>query len=292
MIERIAFGQTGHSSSRIVFGAAALAGMKPHRCDRVLELLLEHGVNHIDTAAAYGDSELRVGEWMRQHRGAFFLATKTGARTAAEARESLLRSLDRLQVDQVDLIQLHNLVDVGEWNVALGKGGALEALVAARDEGLVRFLGVTGHGANVAARHRQSLERFEFDSVLLPCNPAMLSQADYGNHFGALLATCRERGVAVQTIKSVARRRWRDDDEGPRHSWYAPLRDPDAVHRAVHFVLAHEGVFLNTTSDASVLAMILEAAEAPVRVPDAERLASDARRFGIEPLFEPGQDAI
>jgi aryl-alcohol dehydrogenase-like predicted oxidoreductase len=258
----------------------------------VLASLLEHGVNHIDTAASYGDSELRVGEWMPEHRNRFFLATKTGERRAEGARESLLRSLERLRVEQVDMIQLHNLVDEREWSVALGPAGALEALVSARDEGRVRFIGVTGHGANVAARHRQSLERFAFDSVLLPYNPSMLALSGYARDFEALLSICQERGVAVQTIKSVARRRWREGHEGPRYSWYEPLRDPDAVRRAVHFALARPGLFLNTSSDGTLLAAILAAAEDPVRLPEASQLAADADRFAIEPLFEPGQDAI
>jgi aryl-alcohol dehydrogenase-like predicted oxidoreductase len=292
MIERSPFGRTGHESSRIIFGAAALAAMSTPRCADTLARLLEHGVNHIDTAPSYGDSELRVGEWMQQHRTAFFLATKTGERSAEGARESLLRSLARLRVDRVDLIQLHNLVDEREWQQALGPGGALEALVSARDEGLVRFIGVTGHGASVAARHRQSLEHFEFDSVLLPCNPSMLAQPAYLREFDALQGTCRERGVAVQTIKSVARRRWRNDHEGPRYSWYEPLRDSEAVRRAVHFVLARPGVFLNTSSDGTLLETVLQAAELPARQPDASGLAADVERFDIEPLFQPGQDAI
>ena len=291
MIERHSFGNTGHSSSRILFGAAALGSMRQDRADRVLETLLEHGVNHIDTAAGYGDSELRVGGWMDEHRKRFFLATKTHERDAAGARESLLRSLDRLRVDSVDLIQLHNLVDESEWERALGPGGALEALISAREEGLVRFIGVTGHGTRVAAMHRRSLERFEFDSVLLPCNFAMLSQPAYRADFDALIEVCRERNVAVQTIKSIARRRWREED-GPRYSWYEPLREPDALARAVRFVLAREGLFLNSSSDATLLPGILEAArqaaDAGELEPDEGELRADMERYAVEPLFVPG----
>jgi len=292
LIERIPFGRTGHASSRVVFGAAALAQMSESRCADTLERLLAHGVNHIDTAASYGDSELRVGEWMQRYRDRFFLATKTGERSAEGARAGLLRSLERLRVDQVDLVQLHNLVDEREWDVALGPGGALEALASARDEGRVRFIGVTGHGVSVAARHRASLERFDFDSVLLPCNPTMLALPEYARDFDALLETCRGRGIAVQTIKSVARRRWPEGHDGPRYSWYEPLRDPEAVRRAVHFVLARPGLFLNTSSDATLLATTLEAAEAPAQHPDPGDLAADVTRFAIEPLFQPGQDSI
>src|SRR5215470_8602767 len=202
-MDTLPFGRTGHRSTRIIFGAAALGAMRQERADRVLELLLEHGVNHIDTAAMYGDSELRIGPWMAQHRAQFFLATKTGDRTAEGARASVQRSLERLRVNQIDLIQLHNLVDEREWETALGPGGALEALVEARARGLVRFIGVTGHGTQTAAMHRRSLERFPFDSVLLPYNFTMMSTPAYAAEFEALVTLCHARGVAVQTIKSV-----------------------------------------------------------------------------------------
>src|SRR5262245_27174349 len=251
-MDYLPFGRTGHDSSRVLFGAAALGAMRQERADQVLELLLAHGVNHIDTAASYGESELRVGAWMPRHRDSFFLATKTGERTAEGARESIRRSLERLRVDHVDLIQLHNLVDEAEWETALGPGGALEALVEARTRGLVRFIGVTGHGTRVADMHRRSLERFPFDSALLPYNFTMMQSPEYASEFEALLALCHARGVAVQTIKSVARRRWEGDTQ-PRFSWYEPLREPEAIRRAVHFVLGRPGLFLNTSSDATVL---------------------------------------
>jgi aryl-alcohol dehydrogenase-like predicted oxidoreductase len=261
--------------------------MKPARAEAVLELLLAYGVNHIDTAAAYGDSELRVAPWLRQHPGVFFLATKTRERTRAGAREGLERSLERLGVDRVDLLQLHNLVDPEEWQVAMGPGGALEAAVAARDEGLVRFIGVTGHGTRAAEMHLRSLERYAFDSVLLPCSFAMLQDAAYRADFEALLERCRQNGVAVQTIKSVARRRW-TDDAGPRFSWYEPLRDPDAIRRAVHYVLRTPDLFLNTSSDATVLREILEAAAEAAAAPSDVVMRRDASRYGIEPLFIRG----
>jgi aryl-alcohol dehydrogenase-like predicted oxidoreductase len=292
MIERIPFGTTGHVSSRAIFGAAALATMRQERADGVLELLLEHGVNHIDTAASYGDSELRVGAWMARHRDRFFLATKTGERTYEGARTGIERSRRRLGVERLDLIQLHNLVDDGEWRTALGPGGALGALVEARQAGIVRFIGVTGHGTTVAARHRQSLDRFAFDSVLVPYNFPMLAQPAYAADVEALLATCGERGVAVQTIKAIARRRWRDD-AGPRFSWYEPLRDAGAIRRAVHHVLSRPGVFLNTTSDATLLPAILSAAAGPIVPPTDAELRADAERHAMEPLFTVGgSDAI
>ena len=163
MIEKLSFGRTGHMSTRTLFGAAAFSQVTQAEADRTLEVLLEYGINHIDTAASYGDSELRIGPWMPQHRQHFFLATKTGERTYQKARAEFHRSLERLQVDQVDLLQLHNLVDPQEWEVAMGPGGALEAAIEAREQGLVRFLGVTGHGLTIAEMHKRSLERFNFE---------------------------------------------------------------------------------------------------------------------------------
>ncbi|MFP8881999.1 MAG: aldo/keto reductase [Myxococcota bacterium] len=293
MIETEAFGNTGHNSTRVVFGAAALGAMRQERADAVLETLLEFGINHLDCAASYGDAELRLAPWMREHRDRFFLATKTAERAAPEARDSLERSLERLQVDQIDLIQLHNLTDEEGWQTAFAPGGAVEALAEARTQGRVRFIGVTGHGTRVAAMHLRSLERFPFDSVLLPYNFTMMSQPEYAADFEALITTCQERGVAVQTIKSIARRRWQPDDSSPHYSWYEPLRDPAAVRRAVHFVLRRPGLFLNTSSDATLLRMILESA-ATTRSDDrsapglAARLEADVAQLDMQPLFIPG----
>ena len=287
MIATSPFGKTGHQSTRVIFGAAALGGMKQEKADQVLEILLEYGINHIDTAASYGESELRIGPWMREHRSRLFLATKTGDRSYEGARASLHRSLERLRVDQVDLIQLHNLVDEKEWETALGMHGALEALTEARAEGLVRFIGVTGHGSQVAAMHIRSLERFAFDSVLFPYNFTMLGIAQYANDAEALLKVCNQRNVATQTIKSVARRRWQNGADR-KFSWYEPLRDRDAIRRAVHFVLSRPGLFLNTSSDASILRDILDAAGETAQAPARSELEADVARYEMAPLFIPG----
>lgn len=291
MIERIPFGRTGHESSRTIFGAAALGGMRQDRADRILETLLAHGVNHIDAAVSYGEAELRLRPWMERHRGDFFLATKEHDRTYDGAKASLHSSLERMGVEQIDLIQMHNLVDEDQWHTAFGKGGALAALVEARDEGLVRFLGVTGHGTRVAAMHARSLERFPFDSVLLPYNFAMMSQPGYAADFDALFAVCREKGVAVQTIKSVARRRWPEAPERA-FSWYEPLTEPEAVRRAVHWTLGHEGLFLNTSSDARLLETILVAAAEAAARPSDDEMRAEIQTHGIEPLFVPGHDGL
>ena len=288
MIERTPFGRTGHRSTRVLFGAAALGGMKQARADQVLELLQEHGINHIDTAAMYGDSELRLAPWLRVHRGDFFLATKTAQRTAAGAREELHRSLERMQVDRVDLIQLHNLVEPDEQQIALGPGGALEALVEARAQGLTRFIGVTGHGTLAAAAHLASLARFDFDSVLLPYNPSLMAAPDYAADFEALVARCRERGAAVQTIKAIARRRWQEGDPQRRYSWYEPIRDERALARAVRWVLRRPGLFLNSSSDATLLPAVLAAASEPRPEPSHAEMLADTSALAIEPLFVRG----
>jgi aryl-alcohol dehydrogenase-like predicted oxidoreductase len=284
-IERAAFGRTGHQSSRVIFGAATLGRMSQERADELLPTLVEFGVNHIDSAAGYGDSELRLAPWMATRRPAFFLATKTGERSGDGARASLERSLSRLGVDHVDLIQLHNLVEEDEWEVALGPGGAAAALARARDEGLVRFVGVTGHGLRIARMHQRSLERFDFDSVLLPYNFSLLRDASYRDDVETLLAICAERRVAVQTIKAVARRRWEGDGQ-PRFSWYEPLPEGPALERAVRFVLSRPQVFLNSSSDARLLRPTLTAAAAGGAAPAVEVLEADVASLGVRPLFD------
>jgi len=290
-IDRSPFGRTGHHSSRVIFGAAALFSMRQERADRLLETLLDYGVNHIDTAAAYGDSELRVAPWLKRHRSGVFLATKTGDRQGQAARESLHRSLERLGVDSVDMIQLHNLVDARDWEIAMGPGGALEALVDARRQGLTRFIGVTGHGFTVAAQHLRSLERFAFDSVLVPYNATMMRLPDYARDFEALVEVCQARGVAIQTIKSIAKERW-DDGPGARFSWYEPLSEPAAIGRGVRFALSRPGFFVNSSSDGRLLPLILEAATRPATPPTPEELDADISRYGMQPLFGAGLDDI
>lgn len=291
MIEKIPFGKTGHLSTRTIFGAAALGGMRQEKADQILDQLLEYGVNHIDVAASYGDAELRIAPWMQTRRDDFFLATKARERTYDGAKASLHRSLERLRVESVDLLQLHNLVDDEGWDTAFGPDGAVKALVEARDQGLIRFLGVTGHGTRAPAMHLRSLERFAFDSVLVPYNFTMMAQPEYAADFESLCALCNERGVAVQTIKSVAKRRWQDVPER-RFSWYEPLTDPDAVARAVRWTLARPDLFLNTSSDARLLPVTLETAHRLEDAPSDDEMRALVADHDVEPLFVPGMDGI
>lgn len=270
MIERAPFGATGHESSRVIFGAAALGDVSKADADATLQVLLEHGINHIDVAASYGDAELRIATWLKEHD--FFVATKTGERTYAKAREEIRRSLERLGVDHVDSIQLHNLVDVIEWDVALSPGGALEACLEAREEGLVKHIGVTGHGLSVPKMHQRSLQRFAFDSVLCPYNAVQMRDDRYARTFDELAALCEERDVALQTIKSLARAPW----EGRAHTaatWYEPLTDQADIDKAVHWVLGNPQVFLLTTGDVHVLPKLLDAAERYERRPTDDEMA-------------------
>jgi aryl-alcohol dehydrogenase-like predicted oxidoreductase len=280
------FGRTGHISSRVIFGAAALGGMSQERADATLEMSHDAGINHIDTAAGYGESEVRLAPYLARHRSEVFLATKTNERTGDGARRGLEDSLLRMGVDSVDLIQMHNLVEPEEWEVAHGPGGAVEAMVAARDEGLVRFIGVTGHGRRIPGMHRRSLERFDHDTVLLPYNHTMMTLPDYREETEALLALCADRDVAVQTIKSVARRRWSEADTDPRFAWYHPLPAGAALDRAVAFVLSRDQLFLNSSSDARLLPAIIAAARGVTGCPSEEALLADERDLGIAALFD------
>ena len=278
MIERAPFGATGHESSRVIFGAAALGSVSKAEADIALQHLLEHGVNHIDVAAAYGDAELRIATWLKEHD--FFIATKTGERTYAAAREQIRRSLDRLGVDHVDLIQLHNLVDVIEWETALRADGALEAAIEAREEGLVRFIGVTGHGLTVPKMHSLSLDRHPFDSVLCPYNWIMMQDPRYAETFNELAAKCEARNVALQTIKSLAYRPW-EGREKTASTWYEPLHDQNDIDRAASWVLANRQAFLLTTGDVEILPMLLDAAERAGERPSDDEMSA----LGTSPLF-------
>ncbi|TMC00718.1 MAG: aldo/keto reductase [Chloroflexi bacterium] len=284
MVRQDAFGRTGHKSSRTIFGGAALSRVTQDAADRTLEVLLRHGVNHIDVAASYGDAELRVAPWLKREPNRFFIATKTGEREAGAARNELHRSLDRLGVDHVDLWQLHNLADPIEWDTALSPGGAIEAAMEAREQGLVKWIGVTGHGAQIAANHRRSLARFDFDSVLLPYNFVTMQLPYYDENFEALARTCAERKVAVQTIKSIAARPWLGRERS-RTTWYQPLEAQPDIDLAVWWVLGRPGVFLNTAGDIDLLPRVLDAAERFEQRPSDAEMGALLERSNTEPLF-------
>ncbi|HEY6285211.1 MAG TPA: aldo/keto reductase [Ktedonobacteraceae bacterium] len=281
------FGRSGHMSSRIIFGAASLSHVTQQDADQTLQVLLHYGINHIDVASSYGDAELRIAPWLAQHRSEFYVATKTDARTAQEAKEDLHRSLERMRIDYVDLWQLHNLADPIEWDTALSPGGAIDAAIEAKKQGLIRAVGVTGHGLQIAATHRRSLERFDFDSVLLPYNYVTMQSPYYAENFNALLSTCQQRNVAVQTIKSIAYKPWMGRKH-TRNVWYEPLEDQQDIDLAVHWVLKQPGIFLNTVGDIHLLPRVLEAADrfqAASPGSTDEQMRALVTRLGMEPLF-------
>jgi len=284
MIATLAFGRTGHESTRTIFGAAALARVTQDEADRTLDLLERHGVNHIDVAASYGDAELRLAPWLTTHRDRIFIATKTGERTYDAATRQIHLSLQRMGVEWIDLIQLHSLADPIEWDIALSPRGALEACVEAREHGLVRYIGVTGHGTQIAATHLRSLERFDFDSVLLPYSYVMMQDPHYAAMFERVVAACAQRNVAVQTIKSIARRPWWGR-ERTHATWYQPLEDQRDIDLAVHWVLSRPGVFLNTVGDVALLPKVLDAASRFTSAPGAAAMREATARLEMLPLF-------
>ena len=285
VIEKQPFGDTGHMSTRAIFGSFCLSQTGQDTADKALEILLEYGINHIDTAPAYGDAELRVGPWMKQYRAQFFLATKTDKRTYQEAREQFYRSLERLQVDRVDLLQMHNLTDVVHREIVMRSGGALEFLIEARDKGLARFIGITGHGILAPKMHLQSLERFDFDSVLLPCNYPLMQLPRYRDDFNQVLSYCREHNIAVQIIKSAARGLWGDKPRS-HTTWYEPLNDEEAVKKSVHWVMNQKDTFLITTGDLQVLPKFLAAAADFQKAPPDDVMAAMVAEQGMQPLFD------
>ena len=285
MIAKQAFGRTGHFSSRILLGAAAFSETTQAESDAAIELALSYGVNHFDVAASYGEAELRVGDWISRHGRPSFLATKTGERTAEKAREEIHRSLERLQVDHVDLIQLHNLVNPVEWETAMGAGGALEAAIKAREQGLVRFIGVTGHGLTAPAMHTKALERFDFDSVLLPFSYLMAQNDQYLADFLNLMTICQTRNVAVQTIKSIVHQPWEDRASQNRNTWYRPLENQGDIDLAVHWVLGHSGLFLNSVGDVDILPKVLDAANRFEAQPSETEMQTLVDKLGMKSLF-------
>ena len=285
MIIRNQFGRTGHASTRIIFGSWALSKATQAEADRILDMLLEYGVNHIDTAPMYGNAEKCIGSWMEQHRDDFFLATKSRKRTYKGAWEDLQRSLSRLRVDYIDLWQMHGLTNSAGWEKVMEPEGALEAFIEARDKGLVRFLGVTGHGNKVPAIHKRSLERFDFDTVLLPYNYLLMQNPRYAADFNELVGLCRKRNVAVQTMKSIAR--WPCGGRSRTYNtyFYEPLETQDAIDKSVHWSLGFSDSFLATVGDMQLLPKVLDAANRFEKRPSDREMSALVDEFDIQQIF-------
>ena len=285
MIPKQPFGRTGHTSTRVIFGAYALSKATQEQADNILEILLEYGVNHIDTAPIYGNAEKRIGLWMEQYRQHFFLSTKSRKRTYEGAWQDLQRSLERLRVDAVDLWQLHGLTNPVGWENALGPGGALEAFIEAREQGLVRFLGITGHGSKVPGMHKRSLERFDFDTVMLPYNFGLMQNSRYEADCNELLGLCRIRNVAVQTIKSIARCPWGKHSKTYNTYFYEPLETQAAIDNSVQWVMGLTESFLITAGDMQLLPKILEAANRFESRPPEDEMNAMMAEYSIQPIF-------
>jgi predicted aldo/keto reductase-like oxidoreductase len=285
MIPKKEFGKTGHKSTRTIFGGASLWEVTQEEADRVLDILLKYNINHIDTGSTYGDSEKRIGNWMKNHRKDFFLATKADGRTYQSAKDELHQSLDLLNVDQIDLWQMHELHTREEWEEAFSAGGAIDAFIEAKEDGLVRFLGVTGHGLAAPKLHLKSLLKFNFDSVLLPYNYTMMKNPEYATDYNTLEKTCLTKNVAIQTIKSIARRGKGLAKHKKYNTWYNPLDNEKAIFHAVSWVLGDPNVFLNTVGDIHLLETVLKAASVVNKRPDNTIMEKDIEKFQIEPLF-------
>ena len=286
MIPRQEFGRTGHKSTRVIFGSWALSKATQAEADRALSLLQEYGVNHIDTAPMYGNAEKLIGPWLVKHRDDFFIATKTRSRSRQGALDNLKRSLQRLRVDYIDLWQMHGITNPAGWERVMGPEGALEAFVEARDKDLVHFLGVTGHGNKVPAMHKRSLEHFDFDTVLLPYNYLLMQNPRYASDFSELVRLCRERNVAVQTIKSIARLPWGSRSKTYNTYFYEPLETQDAIDKAVHWSLGLPNSFMITAGDMRLLPKVLDAADRFEKRPSDREMRAIVDEFDMQEIFQ------
>lgn len=283
-MEKRRFGRTGHMSTVVIFGAFAVGQVEQQEADATMELLLAHGVNHIDVAPSYYDAELRLGPCLERHRERFFLGCKTQLRGKKEAGEELRRSLERLRVDQFDLYQLHAVTTMEELDQCFAAGGSMEAILDARDEGLTRYVGITSHGLQAAAVERAALERFDFDSLLFTLNFRMWTDAAYRRDVTALLQMAAERDIGTMVIKTWARGPWGDQE--PRyHTWYEPFEDADMIEQALRFNLSQGVSGVISAGDARLLPQILEAAERFRPMDEAEQAELLATAGGYEPLF-------
>jgi aryl-alcohol dehydrogenase-like predicted oxidoreductase len=237
-----------------------LSEVSQDEADRSVTQALDAGINHFDTAADYGDSEVRLGAWMPRIRDRIFLATKTGDRGARGAYDSIRRSLERLRTDRVDLLQLHAVGNLEELESVTRTGGAVEGAVRARDEGLVDAIGVTGHGAGVAAVHLEALRRFPFDTVLTPYNFVLAREDTFVRDFDALAERAMADDVGLMAIKAIARNAWRSNESHRYTTWYEPLDAQAPIDEAVAFALRRREITgLATAGDTQLLPLMIEA---------------------------------
>ncbi len=287
MITRQKFGRTGHPVSRVIFGAWALNEATQSEADNTMKLLHDYGVNCIDTSPMYGNSEKVIGPWLAKNRNDYFISTKTRSRSRQGALNNLKQSLNNLQVDYIDLWQMHGLTNPAGWKKAMGPGGALEAFIEARDKGFVRFLGVTGHGYKAPSMHIRSLERFDFDAVLLPYNYMMIENPGYAADFNELVEICKNRKLAVQTIKSIARRSWGVRPQTYNTYFYEPLDTQNAIDKSVHWSLGLVDSFLVSVGDLRLLPKVLDAANRFEIIPSDIEMSEMVGDYNLQSIFLP-----
>ena len=278
------FGRTGHMSTVAIFGAAAFSNVSQEDADKAMERIIEAGVNHIDIARSYGEAELRVGPWMPRERGRFFLGSKTTERTKEGAWKELQESLKRLQIEALDLYQIHAVTTMDELDAVTMKGGALEAFLEARQNGLTRFIGITGHGVNAPQIYLEALRRFDFDSVLFPLNFVQMANPEYREYAEELIATCKAKDVGTMIIKSITRAPW-GNREHTATTWYEPFDNIEEIQPAVNFALSYDITGLCTAGDTRVLPIMLKACENFAPLGDSEREEMIASGKQYEPLF-------
>jgi len=286
-MEQRTFGRTGHKSTVAIFGAAAFAKISQAEADKVMEQVIAAGVNHIDVAPSYGDAEIHVGPWMKTERKRFFVGCKTTERTQAGAAAEMRRSLERLNMESFDLYQIHAVTTMAELDAVTGKGGALEAIVKAKEEGLTKFIGITGHGVDAPALYLEALRRFDFDSVLFPINYIQYANPTYRRNAEELLRVCAERNVGTMIIKSITKAPW--GERPPSHTtWYEPFADEAHLQQAVNFALSQPITGLCTAGDITVLPLMLKACAAFTPMDSTEQealIASVPGEAELAPLF-------
>ena len=278
------FGKTGHMSTIAIFGAAAFWEISQADADKVMEQVIEAGINHIDIAPSYGQAEERVGPWMPRERERFFLGCKTMERSKQGAWDEMQRSLKRLQTESFDLYQCHAITTMDELDAVTMKGGALEAFIEARDRGLTKFIGITGHGVDAPKIYLEALRRFDFDSILFPLNFVQMGNPEFRKHAEELIATCKAKDVGTMVIKTVTKGPW-GEREKTATTWYEPFDDMEKIQQAVNFALSYDVTGLCTAGDTRILPLVLKACENFRSMGDAEMemLIESGQQF--EPLF-------
>lgn len=282
-------GRTNHMSTLVIFGSAAFWEISQERANEALDLALAHGINHLDVAPSYGQAEERIGPWLENKRDQFFLGCKTLERNRDGAWAQLHNSLKTLRTDKLDLHQLHAITSFDELNKAMAPGGAIEALAQAKEQGLTRYLGITGHGIHTPAIFAEALERFDFDTIMYPIHPRLYADPEYRRDSERLLQMAADRDVGVMIIKSITKGPWGEKTKAHK-TWYQPFDHHQEVELGVRFALSQPGVTgIPSAGDVRLLPMVIEAAERFTPMSNDEQEALIEQASTLEPLFFVGQ---